>query len=60
MTTIQPGTKLIAYTDDKIIGIIEFKLDLYVATEGGVWKMITDETGTQRFVKIDFVERRKI
>ena len=42
--------KLIATTDDKIVGLIQFQGQVIVATERGVWRLEGD-----KFVQLKFV-----
>jgi hypothetical protein len=51
---MRPGTELVAYSPEPVVGLLEFQDSVIVATSGGVWRMVKGEDGKDVFERILF------
>lgn len=56
--TARPGTELVAYSPEPVVGLLEFQGCVIVATSGGVWRMVKDADGKDHFEPIPFKPER--
>lgn len=54
----RPGTELVAYSPEPVVGLLEFRGTVYCATAGGVWRMVKDAEGKDHFEPVPFAPER--